>query len=292
MRAKPGSPRSRRSAARVLAIVRDRFEHGLLRALADRLLELNPIERSLALGSKLFTAVVPLAILLSGLLASPDAVAKRMIDGFGLTGAGAEAMRELFRVPSGEAGAAISVIGVLVLLYSLLSFARALQRAFEDAWHLPPLGARGLPWTALWIVSLAVYFSLSAPLSRVLYDHGLHLSAFVASLVCGAALWLLTPMILLGRRVSAAALAPGSVVTAALLILFNVGSHLYLPRSATTNVERYGLVGVTFTVLTWLFAFSLTLIASAASGAVLSERYGRWRSSARDETWGGAGGEA
>ncbi len=251
------------------------LEGSLLRALLDRLFELNPIERSLALGSKLFTAVVPLAILLSSVVSSREAVGARLVDAWGLTGPGADAVRQLFEVPSGYAGSTINVVGVLVLLYSVLSFARALQRMYEEAWRLPPLQTRGLPWSALWIVSFAVYFSLSAPLSRLLRDNGFHVSALVVSLACGAALWMVTPAILLGWRIAPRQLIPGGIVTAVLLVAFNLGSHVYLPHSASANVQRYGLVGVTFTVLSWLFAFSLLLVASAAWGAVISERYVR-----------------
>jgi len=252
--------------------LRARVERTLVGQVVLRLAELNPVERGLALGSKLFTAVVPLAIILSSLTSSRDAVATRLIEGFGLSGTGAAALRELLRVPAGQTGSAISVIGVLVLIYSLLSFSRALQRVYQDAWRLPAMRSRGMAWGLLWIVAFAVWFSLSTPIARALHARGLNVGAVVVSVALGSILWMVTPFILLGRRVAMRALLPGGVATAILLVVFNVGSRVYLPHSTTTNVERYGLVGVTFTILTWLFAFSLTLIASAAIGAVVSER--------------------
>ena len=263
------SPRSRYD----WPALRRRLRRSLPGVLVERLFELNPIERSLALGSKLFTAIVPLAILLSSVISSRDAVGDRLVGSWGLTGAGASAMRELFTVPSGYAGSTINVVGILVLLYSVLSFARALQRLYEEAWRLPSLHTRGLAWGLLWIVSFAVYFSLSAPLSGFLRDHGFPISALAVSLIFGTVLWSVTPAILLGWRIAPRRLVPGGIVSAVLLVAFNLGSHIYLPHSATSNVERYGLVGVTFTALSWLFAFSLTLVASAAWGAALSERY-------------------
>jgi membrane protein len=253
-----------------------RMRAGLERTLPGqivmRIVELNPVERGLALGSKLFTAVIPLSIILAALLSSRDAVATRVVDGFGLTGAGATALRALLQVPAGETGSSISVIGLLVLVYSLVSFSRALQRVYVDAWRLPPMRSRGIAWGLMWIVAFSVWFSLSTPLSRWLYAHGFTVGALVVSLALGSILWMVTPFILLGRRVAMRELLPGGVATALLLVAFNLGSRLYLPHSTTSNVRRYGLVGVTFTILTWLFAFSLTLIASAAIGAVLSER--------------------
>jgi membrane protein len=254
------------------APLRTRLERTLAGQVVLRLAELNPVERGLALGSKLFTAVVPLAIILSSVMSSRDAVATRVIEGFGLTGAGAAALRDLLRVPAGQTGSAISVIGVLVLVYSMLSFSRALQRVYQDAWRLPAMRREGMAWGLLWVVAFAVWFSLSTPISRALHARGLNLGAVVVSVALGSILWMITPFILLGRRIAMRALLPGGVATAVLLVAFNLGSRVYLPRSTTTNVGRYGLVGVTFTILTWLFAFSLTLIASAAIGAVLNER--------------------
>lgn len=254
--------------------MRARLERTLVGRIVERIVDLNPIERGLALGSKLFTAVIPLTIIMSALVSSRDVVATRLVEGFGLTGAGAASMRELLRVPAGETGSSISVIGILVLVYSALSFSRSLQRVYVDAWRLPQMRSQGIAWGLLWIVAFAVWFSLSTPVSRVMHAHGFHVGAIVVSLALGSILWMVTPFILLGRRVAMRELLPGGVATAILLVLFNLGSRLYLPHSTTSNVQRYGLVGVTFTILTWLFAFSLTLIASAAIGAVLSERRG------------------
>jgi membrane protein len=252
-----------------MASLRNTFRASLVGRLLERFFELRPIERGLALGTKLFTAVVPAAIIVSGLFASPNALPTRIIDGLNLSGSGAAAVRTLFAAPSSSAGSAVGIIGVLVMLYSLLSFARSLQRLYEEAWRLPPMRT-GVAWGSVWLVAFAVYFSLSTPLSRVLHDNGFTVSAFLVSLLGGAVLWSATPAILLGRRVPVRSLGRGGLVTALLLTLFNIGSKLYVPHSMTTNVNRYGLVGVTFTILTWLFAFSLVLIASAAAGAVLS----------------------
>jgi hypothetical protein len=256
--------------------IQARLAHSFPALLVRRFFELNPIERGLALGSKLFTTVVPLSILASALFSTSNGLADRMIDGFGLTGTGAEGVRTLFEVPSGQVRSTINVVGVLVLGYSLLSFARVLQRVYEQAWHLPALRSRGLGWGGLWMVTFAVYFSLSTPLQRVLYSHGLRTSATITSLLFGSLLWLATPFILLGRRVPLRVLAPGGVASAILLSLFNLGSRVYLPHSITSQVRRYGLVGVTFTLLTWMFAFSLMLIVAAACGAVLGERRADW----------------
>ena len=159
---------------------------------------------------------------------------------------------------------------MLVLVYSLVSFARALQHLYEDAWHLPRLRT-GLAWGLVWLVAFAVYFSLTTPVRACCTATASTVSAFLVSIIGGAVLWSVTPAILLGRRVPLRALRRGGIATAILLTLFNIGSRIYLPHNMTTNITRYGLVGATFTILSWLFAFSLVLVVSAAAGAVLSD---------------------
>ncbi len=259
-----------------LRSVRDRLDQTLVGKFIERIREVRAFERSLGLGSKLFTTVVPLSILLSALLGKRNILSSRLIDQFGLTGQGANAMRALFDVPSAQVGSAFSLIGVLVLGYSLISFARALQQVYEDAWHLPRLRSSGIAWGSVWIVAFAAYFSLSTPLTQMLDERGLRVSGIVVSLLLGTVLWLVTPFILLGRRVRLRVLIPGGVASAILFAGFNAYSSLYLPHSVSVNVRRYGLIGVTFTILSWLFVFSLVMVVAACCGAVLGERRADW----------------
>lgn len=262
--------------------VLDRLKKTFIGDLIERFLEVNALERSLALGSKLFTTVVPLSILLSALLGRRNILSTRLIEQFGLTGQGANAMRTLFDVPSAQVWSAFSLIGVLVLGYSLLSFVRALQHVYDDAWHLPRLRSRGIAWGSVWIVAFAAYFSLSTPLSQMLTQGGFRVSGTIVALVVGTVLWLITPFILLGRRVRLRVLVPGGVANAILLVAFNAYSNIYLPHSVTVNVRRYGLIGVTFTLLSWLFVFSLILVVGACCGAVLAERRSDWADPRRE----------
>jgi hypothetical protein len=72
-----------------------------------------------------------------------DFVAGRFNNRFHLRGASAEALRTLFERPPGATGA-ITILGAVLLLFSLVSLTRSLQRTFEDAWCLRPLGMRGM----------------------------------------------------------------------------------------------------------------------------------------------------
>src|SRR4051794_5523878 len=87
--------RARAAAAETLP----RLKATILGRYAFRLLELRVVDRALALSSKLFVAILPLAILSSSLLAQ-RAFGDELVARFGLTGAGAHAARVLFASPS------------------------------------------------------------------------------------------------------------------------------------------------------------------------------------------------
>jgi uncharacterized BrkB/YihY/UPF0761 family membrane protein len=56
------------------------------------------------------------------------------------------------------------------------------------------------------------------------------------------------------------------------ITLYSVGTALFLPTIFTRNAERYGLIGVAFGLVTWLFAYAAVVIVSAVVGGTL-DRY-------------------
>jgi membrane protein len=50
---------------------------------------------------------------------------------------------------------------------------------------------------------------------------------------------------------------------------------LYLPNLVTTNQQQFGLLGVAFTLFTWLTACSLVIVVATVVGTVLAEDPGR-----------------
>ena len=81
------------------------------------------------------------------------------------------------------------------------------------------------------------------------------------------ALWLLTPMILLGRRVETRLLVPGAVVSAVLMTALLWASAIYMPILIENAARRYGLIGIAFSLQGWLLAISLVIVAGAVVGA-------------------------
>ena len=93
------------------------------------------------------------------------------------------------------------------------------------------------------------------------------------STALGFVIWLWTPRILLGamdwRR-----LLPGATVSAVLGALLAAASGIYVPVLLTWSADKYGLIGVAFSIQSWLLAASFVVVVGAVVGAVASEALG------------------
>jgi membrane protein len=82
-----------------------------------------------------------------------------------------------------------------------------------------------------------------------------------------------SPAILLGAR-EWRRLLPGALVSAMLGALLGAASNIYVPILLTWSADRYGLIGVAFSLQSWLLAAAFIVVIGAVVGAVASERLG------------------
>jgi membrane protein len=242
-----------------------------LAAWLEQLARLQIVDRGVGLGAQAFTALLPLLIVYSAVVPAADthSFADNLIARLKLSGATAESVRQAI-APSSTVAHGLTALGLLLLIVSALSLARALQRVYEVAYGLPAAGIRGTPWHLLWIALIPAYLTLR-PLVISAGGGWWHLTG---SLLLGALGWLLTPYVLLGRRIGWQALVPGAVSAAIGMTGLSLASAVYLPHSMSSSAEQYGTIGVAFAMLSWLVAAGFVLIGSVAAGVVARERLG------------------
>jgi membrane protein len=268
--APPEVPRFQRIALEL----QERFEETFVGQCVERIIELRPFERALGLASRAFVAALPLAIVTTSLTAAAreGGLAQGIIDRFGLTGKGADDVRQLFATPA-EVRGGVSVIEILVLLYSMFSLGRLLARMYEQAWRLPRSGVPGALRGALWVIAVIGYGAVLLPFREYVRDHTGLVAANLIVFSIASVVWMFTPYALLGARIGFRSLWPTGVLTALALDILGLVGKVYLPRHITTSAERYGLVGVSFAVVEWLIFASIALLLAAAIGAVAAERW-------------------
>ncbi|MEU6239253.1 YhjD/YihY/BrkB family envelope integrity protein, partial [Kitasatospora sp. NPDC047058] len=273
--ATPEGPTTRISRETILRTATFWLRPAFALRVVGRFQRLVGFDRSMALASSALTAVVPLAILLSAVvvgLGGKD-IADRVIDRYGLSGDGAEAVRNMLSSSSGWS--TVGIFGIVFLLVSVLSFARASQRLFEQGWELQPLSVRNTVNGLKWITVLAVYAALSGWVHAVLGRRPLELAAAVVEAPLTAAFLIWSGRLLSAARIPWLDLVPFGVIGAILLSGYSVAMSFYLPHLFNSYTDRYGAIGAVFAMLSALFGAMLATVASAALGREVRDELDR-----------------
>ncbi|MFD0275579.1 YhjD/YihY/BrkB family envelope integrity protein [Kitasatospora sp. NPDC127111] len=243
---------------------------------AKRFQAIAGFDRALALASAALTAAIPLAILCGTLLAGLGGsdVADRVVERYNLTGDGAEAVQEAL-APSAATGTGGDVFSALFLLLSMLGFARAAQRLFEQTWELRPLSVRNTANGLWWILGLAVYTVAGGWLHAAVGSrrHEWAASLLVAPLTGAFLVW--SGRVLSAKRITARDLVPFGVTAAAVTAVYSIGATVYLPRLFSSYADRYGAVGSVFAMLSALFGAMVAVVGSAALGREVHDELNR-----------------
>jgi len=253
----------------------------------NRFQKIAGFDRAVALASGALTATIPLTIVTGAITsrAGGRGPADRIIDRYGLTGGGAEAIRDVLSPPSGMS-TSLGLIGFFFLLIAVLSFSRAVQRLFEQTWELPPLSVRNSVNGLLWIGGLALFVTLSGSIHGAIgrSDWDIAASLLVAPLSAVFLCW--SGWVLTAKRVPWRELLPFSVLGAVLLAAYSIGATVYVPRLFSTYATRYGVIGAVFAMISTFFVVMLILVVSSAAGREIQvelERIRRGERPAEDE---------
>jgi uncharacterized BrkB/YihY/UPF0761 family membrane protein len=235
-------------------------------------------DRAIALASSALTALIPIAILLGSVLDKGDAhrVADHIVSRYGLTGAGAEAVRQVLS-PAGGAGTDISLIGVFLLVVAALSFSRGVQRMFEQAWDLKPLSVRNTVNDLTWIAGLVLYFGFSWWVHSLLDRSRVQIAANAVMLPASAAFLAWSGRILTAKRIGWKQLAPFGILGAVLVAICLICGAIYLPHLFSSYASRYGVIGAVLAMISALFILMVVIVAGTAVGREVSDELDRIR---------------
>jgi membrane protein len=250
---------------------------GLPGRILGRLVEVQFLDRTVILAAQAFSAVLPLIMVVSAVSPRPggESLAVTLVRRLGLHQTQVSSLQSAVAPPP-SARASIGVLGVVLALLTATSFARALQRSYQLAWRLPPVGLRAAWRPLALVVGLALYIELLFLFGRLV--RGVPAGSLLEDLVTFAgawALWTGAGWILLAGRVRPRLLAVGGLLTAVGFASLRRLSAFYLPSLVATNQQQFGLLGVAFTLFSWLSACSFIIVVATVLGVVLAEDPGR-----------------
>ena len=236
----------------------------------ERFVAVQGIDRAMAIAAQSYSAFLPLVIVYSSTLprGENEDFADVLINRFELRDAAAASVKQAF-APSGDVESSLTVLGVMLLLVSTLSFTRGLQRMYEGAFGLPTLGMRNTPRALTWLLIVGAVIALRPIVTAPL--HGWLLVAM--TLAMSTLLWLVTPYLLLGRRVRPQRLLPSAMLAAIGMAGIGIWSVIYMPRALASYAAQYGVIGIGFAMLTWFVAVAAVLVVTTTGGATIADRW-------------------
>ncbi|KAA1423792.1 hypothetical protein FE697_009520 [Mumia zhuanghuii] len=246
---------------------RDWFERSFPGRCMRRMYEIDGRNRAITLAGQAFIALIPLLVVVSGWL-SRDGNAQAadiLIEYFDLTGSTAEAVEALFASPPDATGG-LTLLGFLILLFSVGSFSRSLQRLYELAWQRAP--APRVRAAVSGIGGLAFMLGTFVLVGWV--GHLLGPAGIVIQLLLSVPLWVVLIRIELGGRADLEDLLPAAVLTTIVQLVAGWWSHLYVPHLIAIDAQRYGVIGVAFAIVAWLVIVAYVLVGTAVVGYELS----------------------
>jgi membrane protein len=236
----------------------------------DRFVQVQGIDRAMAIAAQGYSAFLPIMIVYASVLPRSDnkSFADLLVDRFELRGAAAASVTQAF-APAGEVQSSVTALGLILLLVSTLSFTRGLQRLYELAFGLRTLGMRNTPRAIYWLAFVAVYFAVR-PVVTAPFHGSLRVGVTIG---LGVALWLITPYLLLGRRVRWLRLLPGAVLTAIGMTGVAIWSVIFMPHQLASSAAQFGVIGIGFAMLTWFVAVAAVIVVTTTGGATIADRW-------------------
>src|SRR5262249_20053295 len=143
--------------------IRGWAEQTLLWKVWDRMLEMEFVDRSIALAGKAFISFFPLIIVAAAFLPSHlrMSIFTTLTHRLGITGPSLGTVTQAFSSAE-DIRRATGLLGLVLAIFYASSFTTALRRAYLRAWRRPPGGkaagnyVRGVTWVAAFLVYMAL----------------------------------------------------------------------------------------------------------------------------------------
>jgi membrane protein len=262
---------------RRIAMLRERVERLLLYRVWERMLEIEFVDRSIALAGKAFVSFFPLVIVVAAFLSDDlrSSVITTLTNRLGFRGHALVSAKHAF-ASSDDVRKATGVLGLVLTIFFATSFTTAVQRIYFRAWRRPHRGGSGKYWRGVaWLLTLIAYMALLGGL-RSLFGDGAGLGLFaIASLAVTTGLWWFTAWFLLLGDVRARALLPTGLITGIALSAFAVSATIWMPSVLTDQESQFGVFGVALALVTWFSGAATCILVGACAGPVFAEDPGR-----------------
>ena len=95
----------------------------------------------------------------------------------------------------------------------------------------------------------------------------------VLSITTAVALWVMTPYLLLGRRIRWQRLLPSALLTAIGMAGIAIWSVIWMPHTFASSAAQFGVIGIGFALLTWFVVAASVIVVTTTGGATIADRW-------------------
>lgn len=272
-RAKTAATQARQRVAsrvrRVFGPLRDTPQGRTATRVIGDLVRIQLVDRSLALAALIFTSVLPVimaASVLGGWDSAVDAINRQF---------GVDATALAVGADTPETASTLTTFGLAGLTMVILSgtsFARGLARMYTAIWGGPGIGARDVWRWPVALVTIALAVTLAGLARRLVHlDSAGEILATAAEFTLWTLTWTAVPALLTKGAPTGRALWATGLLTGAVLTAVQIAGRIALPRSTASAEQHFGPLGIAFTSVSWLFFFSMAIVASATVIKSLSQ---------------------
>jgi len=246
----------------------------LLERIVTGFTSIEPFDRAMTLAAQVFVSVVPIMIVASALRPDTHSLGASMGDAMGLSD-DVQATLAGSIPSSATVASGVGFFGFVVAFFGATSYSRALERMFLKVWEVPrPPLRTAWRWVAT-IVAVLVAIAVLAFTASILADRpiGNAVEALIRFAVW-TVVWTYVPWVLMRAKISLRALAfTGAIIAIALTLLAGVGT-IYLPIVLTTGAEEFGVLGLVFAYIGWLFVLSFAIVGATVVGRACAQDEG------------------
>ncbi|WP_043445152.1 YhjD/YihY/BrkB family envelope integrity protein [Arthrobacter sp. L77] len=253
----------------IRAGVRSAAGRVVLRSFRD-LRDLELFDRAMTLAAQAFTSILPILIVTGSLRGSVNPEADSLFaESLGLDQDTAELVQQSMPAPA-EGVTFTQVASVLLLLIAATAFTRALERCFRKIWKTPKVGLRfAWRWVAA-IIAIVIGLLLIITTRSVVRGTGaISVLGFTLEATIWCLLWWIASWLVVNRTVSLQALLPGSVLAGLGIAGATAVGRVYLPQILAASADEFGVLGLAFSYIGWLFVLMAVLLASLTIGRVV-----------------------
>ncbi len=260
-----------------MARVRTWLERLFLWRVWERLLEIEFVDRSIALAAKAFVSFFPLVIVVAAFVPARTRVSivSTIAARLGLRGDAFSLVQASF-ASADDVRKATGLLGLALTFLFATSFTTALQRVYLRAWRRPPHSGVDTYWRGLtWLLAMLVSVALLGGLRAVTGDGTGFVVWAVMALLVNIGLWWFTAWLLLLGDVRVRVLATTGVITGIALAAFGLSASVWMPEVVTSNETQFGFFGVALALVTWFSGAAICVLVGACAAPALVEDTGR-----------------